>query len=250
MFLSVSNDLFFSFPRSAWERIVRRLILLLIVILIINGKSVSQHFQPPRIEAAQHQIDSLLSTYPGGPYESESLVDIDSSVGNLGIADGQIKDPYGTLKRCFLFVAVKQDTSNDEWQSSVGIFRNDSILWLSDYVEGSHRGSEFCGTLDLNKSGTVDILTGYTYGSQMQYEMLIINSWNGTRGIRIDDHDSSGISSINALDGSFKIVDENGDGMYKIYGSIGDVAVGGGGFDIKRRAVYTWNGKYYGEWKK
>ncbi len=221
------------------------LALTFLVICLSFGQTSNE-----RIHAAKSKIGNLLLTYAGGPFKiSSEVIDVDSSVGQFGIADGKIHNTYGTLTHCFLFVAKKAiDTL---YRFSIGIYKDSTILWLSEPIPGEYFSGGFYGSLDLNKSGTVDIVTGLTYGRMVQFEKLVIFSWDGTHGTRIDDRDSTGDPQIDALIGSFSIVDLDVNGIYKITGQIGDVADGGnGGYEVERTATFSWNGTRYGEWKK
>src|SRR5436309_13518714 len=51
------------------------------------------------------QIISALALYADGRFVLEGEgIDVDSAIGDPSVSNGQIKDPYGTLRGCSLFL--------------------------------------------------------------------------------------------------------------------------------------------------
>ncbi len=142
---------------------MKSLFVMILILFCINC-SLTQT-REERITKAECQISKALLTYGNRSIALDSdvaIIDVDSSIGNMGIADGRITDPFGTLKSCFLFAAY--DSSVSAGGETIGVFKNDSILWLSAnfLIETDARvGAQFWGALDLNNDKSVDIiLTG------------------------------------------------------------------------------------------
>jgi hypothetical protein len=187
----------------------------------------------------------LLTNYA---YDN-SGIEIDKSVNNQSVSHGKIKDPYGTLAGCFIFLAEDTDDPlSTRPKGFIGIYRvkSDSIIWRSallsnefaDGVSGSVDATD-----ELNRDGKVEIVIGQTKGTGGQ---LWIFSWDGTEGKLITQLDNDGDSNIMYWGDDYDLKDVNGNGIYEIQGEW----YKGDGSDAKVKVRYTWNGSLFGNWGK
>ena len=86
------------------------------------------------------------------------LIDVDSSIVNPEVADGNIQDPYG-------FETSLPVYSNDKMQNGqfmLEVFKDCQIIWTSVNLPGpqyyDYPGGEFLPAKDLNREGKVDIV--------------------------------------------------------------------------------------------
>ena len=216
-----------------------RLIYSFILIILINFCSTAQSFNDRR-DKAMTGIDAALETYDGGIYERVgNLVDVDSSINDPGIADGNIYNPYNTLTGCFLFMA-KTIISG---KYVIGVYKKNSILWISDTLAGSEYydnfDNGFLASMDLNKQGDVDIAAYFSDRSNPPVEAYLwIYSWDGKNGKCINEKSSDGETEI-LSSGGFDIYDINSDGIDEILASSDG---------NKMNIDYSWNGSLYGSW--
>ncbi len=209
--------------------------------------SLSQTRQQ-RMEHATTLIDSLLSSLYKGTYkELDKVVDVDSSVGAAGIADGNITDPYGTLRGCFVFMATTEEGEGEDRRHAIGVYKDGRIIWTSDRLSGSENYGVFpvsdegiLATKDLNRSGKVDIVVYYSDGTNPPSEYYLwIFEWNGKEGKCINEREKDGGTSITSP-GAFDIADVNKDGVDEIRAHDSDSNVS---------TIYAWNGHLYVEKK-
>jgi hypothetical protein len=217
---------------------------------LLTNESFAQTRQE-RIDAARTQLSALLPSYhdsSGITYRligNGDIVDIDSSISDPRIADGNVRDPYGTLHDCFLFFV---NSISDEQHHSFGVFKNNVIVWIAEPVVGDYFASEFWGTLDVNMTGAVEILVSWLYGGKATSDaMMYVYSWDGTRGNCVSDRYDDGTSKLQGSVQGFRIVDINGDGVYEIVGSKEGPSVDSIGTTYQE-VVYCWNGMRYGPW--
>jgi hypothetical protein len=211
---------------------------IIIVLLIITNTLYSQ---------TREQIQTALQVYDGGKFTIDStssgyIIDVDASIGDDRIADGQIHDPYGTLRGCYLFIANTKDTAGRTF--AVGVFKNNAIIWMSDTLISDYRDGGFYATMDINNDSIVEILTTWLVGNITLYEEMWIYSWNGSQGTRINARDESGHSEVDGLIRSLRLVDIDGDGIMEIQGDQGEMD-SDGGMNIQETVSYGWNGSLY-----
>jgi hypothetical protein len=193
-----------------------------------------------RVKAARAQIDSILATYANGPYEAGEVIDVDSSIGVRKVISGRISNPYGTLNRCYLFMAK---TQGEDEKHTVGVYRDNQIIWMSEQLPGSqyygYIDEAFIATKDLNRMGKVDIVVYFSDGTNPPSERYLwIFSWDGSQGVCINKQQTDSSTSI-ISSGAFNIYDVDGDGIDEVFSYKSDFS-----FD----AVYSWNGSLYGVW--
>jgi hypothetical protein len=222
----------------------RILIFIIAPITIIAFLSYSQ-VRKERVRTAKAQISMLLNSYADGPYRVSGVIDIDSSIGVQKVADGKITNPYGTLNRCYLFMAMTEGVHGENQKHSIGIYRNNKIIWISEQLPGSQdygsipiSDEGFLVVKDLNRMGKVDIVAFFSDGTNPPSKYYLwIFSWDGIKGSCINKCEKNGETSITST-GAFNVVDVDGDGIDEIqsYDS-----------DLKINATYYWNGNLYVE---
>lgn len=190
-------------------------------------------------------IDSQIKALRGVNYELADVVNVDSSIGKRIVADGRLEDPYGTLTHCYIFAAQGIDTTGNPPRGFIGVFKAGQVVWLSDTLMNSVDAGdiEIYGTRDLNKGGTVDIMTSWGEGTNHTVCYLWIFSWDGSVGHVINDYGADGHSVIVTVDHLYDIVDVNGDGVCEIA-----VNLSNSSYSQFGNVVYSWNGQKYGKW--
>lgn len=221
----------------------RRLLLVFMTTAVIAYLSYSQT-RRQRIESARAQIELLLSKSDKGPdKELGEVIDVDSSIGVPGVANGQISDPYGTLKGCYLFMATTNGVQGEDQRHSIGVYRAGQIVWMSDQLPGSENygyitDEGFLATKDLNHQRKVDIVVYFSDATNPPSGYYLwVFSWDGKKGRCINQCDKNGETDITST-GSFDIVDVDNDGIDEIRSYDGK---------LKVNAIYSWNGKCYAE---
>jgi hypothetical protein len=209
-----------------------------VVLLIITNTLYSQ---------TREQIQTALQAYDGGKFTIDStgfgdIIDVDTSIGDAGMADGQIHDPYGTLRGLYIFIANTKDTADRAF--AIGVFKNNAILWMSDTLTSDYVDGRIFATMDLNNDSTVEILTAWTGGNITLYEEMWIYSWNGSSGTCINAHDEFGHSMVTGLTHSLRLLDNDGDGIMEIQADEGEIE-SDGGIDVQETVTYGWNGSRY-----
>jgi hypothetical protein len=206
--------------------------------------SVVIQAQTQRIEQASAQIEALLTSYAGGRYElGGEIIDIDSSTRKDEYYFDQVIDPYGTLHSCYLFIAQTRDLIQNKF--AIGVFKNNSILWMSDSLMGEYTSVDFDAVSDINRDGHVDIVVSAKQTWNLTDFDMWIFSWDGTTAWTIVEVEGDGNTAINHY-GILKDID--GDGVYEL---VGDRAVYDtqGNLQSPERVVFHWNGSKYTLWE-
>jgi hypothetical protein len=217
--------------------------VLLFIIIAVTSLAYLSYSQAggPRLRAARAQIELLLSKYKNGVYkEVGEVIDVDSSIGAPGVSNGRISDPYGTLKRCYLFLAATEEAGKDDRKRSIGVYRDNQIVWMSAQLPGSENygyiDEDFIATKDLSRTGKVDIVVYFSDGTNPPSEhYLWIFSWDGSKGKCINKCNKNGETSM-VSSGAFEIIDVDGDGIDEIQSFTGEQ---------KKGDTYYWNGSLY-----
>lgn len=198
-------------------------------------------------QGSREKVDRQLRLM-GLPYQSDHIVDIDSSIGLVGgqVVEGEIEDPYRTLKGCLLFTAYNPNTiaNPDTTSWIVGIYKKGTLVWYSDELGDNGMRGEIYGTKDLNMDGTVDILTEWT-DTRAKWSYLEIYSWDGTQGKDITSttiDERTGYPGIYGGYHSYDVSDLDGDGIMEIRSYPAD------GEDSINVKSWSWNGQEYGKW--
>jgi hypothetical protein len=199
-----------------------------------------------REKVARQEINNLLLTIQYGFQIVDHIVDVDSFLNDMRFYKEPLEDPYGTLQDCFIFttdlreetVLAMPDDFNQTFGenfigSSIGVYKDHNILWLSEPVIAQVSGRLFT-TRDINNDGNVDILTVWGFNN----EEIWIYSWDGNTGYRINAIKDYNFSVIEGMEGLFHLFDANGDGILEIknteYENMAD--------------IWSWNGTLYGKW--
>ncbi|MFC2134614.1 hypothetical protein ACFLTH_08360 [Bacteroidota bacterium] len=142
------------------------------------------------------------------------------------------------LDGCIIFFS--RDTLTNK--SYIGIYRNNSILWLSESISRVSLG-RIVALKDINKDKKIEIVTSWNKNA---WEHIWIFQWNGTSGVRINEVDGRE-SAIAGHMGTIILKDVDGDGTYDF---IGDENYTDQEFNTvdRKMHVYTWNGVAYGNW--
>jgi hypothetical protein len=232
-------------------KIIKVILIVAIAITTTAYLSYSQN-RKQRVKIARGQINAIFANTNNNHFRAGEVVDIDSSIGKDGISDGNICDPYGTLKRCYIFTAVSHEDGSDDVKYAIGVFKDSQIVWMSDMLPGSEyygyviQDEGFLATKDLNRMGKVDIAAFFSDGTNPPSGYYLwIFSWDGKKGKYINQQESDGSTSI-AADVPFDIADVDGDGIYEVRAiSCADTLNDSSFYDLKIKAIYKWNGSVY-----
>ena len=152
----------------------------------------------------------------------------------------EIKDPYGTLKNCYIFTATVTE------RGILGIYKNGILLWDSGLMAYYAKDQKILMSRDLNNDGKVEILAGWYVGMRNRIANIWIISWDGTNGEIINKiYETENWlplnqeSEIYSYDYELDIIDVEGDGIYEIRGT--DVP------NTDKSKIYSWNGLKYGD---
>ncbi len=130
------------------------------------------------------------------------------------------------------------------------MYKNGSIIWNSDPIIGGVPMQLF-GAQDINKDGTVDLMTTWYDPSSMlsiRAQQMWIFSWNGSAGSIINAVDTVSrrnhwcASRVFGYDG-FSLIDMNGNGIMVLQSQIPNWDDSG-----DSTVFYSWNGSLYGNW--
>jgi hypothetical protein len=160
-----------------------------------------------------NQIESLLLSYVNGKYKlaGDEVFGIDSVPQKDRDDFEKVSDPYGTLKGCYLFVA--ETGIEDHQKYSIGVFKNNTILWMSDSLCEEYYVGKFEAVFDINKDGYVEIVTNWRQLTNNIDSDIWVFSWDGSRGWVINDVDKEGHTVMNTY---CMLKDVNGDGIYEL----------------------------------
>jgi hypothetical protein len=221
---------------------MKKLLIIIAWALSVLVSRTSCQTRHERLDAARSQIKTLLSKTAEAPYrELGELIDVDSSNGLPEIADGQITDPYGTLKRCFLYMATTQGEQGTTQKHSIGVYKDNQIIWNSGLLAGSENygyitDEGFLATKDLTHTGKVAIVVYFSDGTNPPSDYYCwIFSWDGRRGTCINKCDADGETSITSS-GAFLVRDIDGDGLDEIQSYSAAQS---------RADVYKWDGSLF-----
>jgi len=177
---------------------------------------------------------------------SGEVMDVDSSHGMKKYGSLQIDDPYSTLRGCLIFALRTISDASVDTNAMLVVMKGGKILWMSDRFNGQF-GGNIIGTMDLNKDGTVDIVSEWISGSRQDQRQLWIYSWDGTHGKVISSHEG-GTSDLEALSFDFDEIDSGR--PIEIVGQTGEYDPTSGAYVEQGQVTYTWNGDQYGDWGK
>ena len=219
---------------------MKRNILLIIIAMAFCVFLTYSQTRKERVRIARAQINTLLASYADGPYTVGAIIDVDSSVGVRKVADGKITNAYGTLNRCYLFLAR---TQGEGGKHTIGGYRDNQIAWMSEQLPSSQDYGDldegFLATKDLNRMGKTDIVVYFSDGTNPPSGYYLwIFTWDGSQGVCINKQETNGGTSI-ASTGAFDIIDVDGDGIDEIISF---------GSNNNANSAFSWNGSLYGVW--
>ncbi len=223
---------------------------LVITALMIPHVSAQQIGQ--RLQSAIDEVNSALKVrdFAGGKFALEALVDIDSGrcVGCFDI--NQIETHHSALRGCYIFIVQGRDSTGMQALEKargggdsldvLGVFKDHSILWLSEPMTGFYEAANFFAVSDINNDGNVEIVLDWRSGNRLESSSTWIFSWDGTRGVPINETEDG----YSVIDDAYAIKDIDGDGVKEVLGSQCNSDDAKEPTDI----VYSWNGSKYGLW--
>jgi len=216
----------------------------LTVVVLGRGSVGYAQIREPGVRQIDYEtIQNSLDQKKGSGYKVIGIVNFDSAQTPAPrIFEKPVRDPYGTLKNCYLFFASGDFSSGSKNNRGeiIGIYKARHILWLSSPLATpiNFSGGKFTGSLDLNKDNKVDLIITLFSGMRSQKEVLWIYSWDGSTASPIVDTDAKGRSNLTIRRGSSELIDIEPDGILEIKGK-----------DIEGNPiVYSWNGQKYGDW--
>jgi len=213
-----------------------RIELLLILFLTTIMMGFAQN-RKERETLARQEINAQLHGMLRGNYRAGKIIDVDSLIGDHRYNIYNLEDPYGTLARCFIFMASNENEYFLEGQSIVGVFKGGQIIWHSDTLIQGVCG-HLLSTRDINKNGKVDIVTEWgDCGKGPGYVWIF--EWDGNTGTQINATDSTGKSVLIGPSDAFRLYDAEGDGVWEIENSLAEEGMN----------TWSWNGTLYGHWQ-
>ena len=194
--------------------------MILVFMVIYLSLSIEELYSQNGVnEEDSISITQDLKAIYGVDYEISDIVDVDSVKNIYNSEFGMINDPYGTLHDCLLFTSNRKEMGvNGNYSSIVGIFKNNQIIWRSDFIlPESYTYGNIFGSIDLNNDGKVDIITKWNDNEDKDKDLLIYE-WDGTSGeiINVDSEYGPNIGTSEYT--SFKFADFKGDGIWEIVG--------------------------------
>ncbi|MEK6755486.1 MAG: hypothetical protein AABZ02_04970 [Bacteroidota bacterium] len=204
--------------------------------------------------AIEAQLTSAVKNQFGSEYTLGFQV-LDSVIARNGSTsdNGELSDPYGTLKGYILFGADKTESFDDQ-HGIMGLYKNGQIVWHSDSVMKGYWGGTFA-IKDINQDGKVDILVEWTPGMQLfSVRHLWIISWNGTTGTVINQtNPENGNTTIHASESMFDLISIDTSSAMLVRGFWPDEEDFLEWFPDKQFSTmpyvtYSWNGSQYGLW--
>lgn len=207
------------------------IIALLFFICSVNAQVIVQ---------VKAQIENSLLTYMNGKYElCGDIICIDSAKNEKRADFEKIADPYNTLHECYLFIAKTQNEDDEKF--AVGVYKNNSIIWMTDSLDGNYSLGQVEAVFDINRDGFVELVINFYHkGPDLDSDMWIF-SWNGTNGWIINGVDETGSTVIDTY---CILEDVNGDGVYELVGER-PVFDENGNYKSPQKFLIVWNGREY-----
>jgi hypothetical protein len=203
--------------------VLMNILSLLFFIYSLNAQAIVQ---------VKAQIENSLLTYMNGKYElCGNIICVDSAKNEKRADFQKIADPYNTLHECYLFIAKTQNEDDEKF--AVGIYKNNSIIWMTDSLDGNYSFGQVEAVFDINRDGFVEIVMSFQQKLPLTDSDIWIIGWNGVTG-RVIDH----LSTYCILK------DVDGDGIYEFLGE-GAENDEQGNYKSPKKLIYIWNGSEY-----
>jgi len=225
----------------------KQIFTLVVITVLTVAQSDAQHRRGVTDNDFSTIQTGVENIFGPGKYEIIDVMNVDSTK-EPGAPEG-IEDPYGTLTRCYVFVAsgkTPADPNQEHPRGFIGIVKNSQIIWRSDTLINDSWAVE-AGIEDireLNRDGKVDIVTVWQEGNRGDQAYVWIFSWDGQSGSILNDIGSDNRSAIVSVVDNMHIVDLNGDGIKEITGRWNSDADPTAYVSV----TYSWNGHLYGKW--
>ena len=211
-----------------------KIILFAFYIMIANGIIINA------TSDIENEIKAALNQKYGFTSYIGDIINVDKEKNEYRENNLEIKDPYGTLKNCYIFTATVNE------RGILGIYKNGNLLWDSGPMAYYGKDQKILMSKDLNNDGKVEILAGWYVGMRNPIANIWIISWDGNVGEIINRVyttenwlPTNQESEIYSYDYLLDIIDIEGDGVYEINGT--DVP----NTDLNK--IYSWNGSKYGD---
>jgi hypothetical protein len=215
---------------------MKNILITIIIGLFLFTTALSQNSAQ-----VKNQIELSLLSYVNGKYKlaGDEVFGIDSVSQTRRPGFQKVLDSYGTLKGCYLFVA--ETGIEDHQKYSIGVFKNNTILWISDSLYEEYYVGKFEAVFDINKDGYVEIVTNWRQLTNNIDSDIWVFSWDGSRGWVINDVDKEGRTVMNTY---CMLKDINGDGIYELVSKEPVYDQYGNRISWKEFA-FIWNGSKY-----
>jgi len=220
-----------------------KILLVIVISVFTNTESVFGQYGVTSEDSLS--ITQQLNVIFGKDYAAIQIINVDSVENIFNWKFGRINDPYSTLNNCLLFGASEKLSNYEYGKSIVGIYKNNQIIWYSDFIPSDYKFNKIYATIDLTKNGIVEILTEWqgSIGAINPSSYLWIFDWDGITGKSVTKLDNLNESFIWTHPyGGFEFIDIEGDGIWEIIGY--DMAEG----DSLVPNVFSWDGEKYGVW--
>jgi hypothetical protein len=220
--------------------------------------SMSEHDQwdkshnVARADTSEHlasSIDSLVKASLSHNHQSGAVLDVDDRVENASYRVYQsmgyiFEDPRHQLKHSYIVAIYTCDDNGDTIydSSSVGIVRDNRLIWCSRPLIRDAHMAPLPGFGDLNNDGTTDILCTTPIDMRGYGEALWIISPDSSGGKLLNSVDEQGQSTIVGASGTFKIT-QPAQGSAKVI-SVNDFSG-----NVKSMFEYAWNGSVFAKAK-
>lgn len=223
------------------------------MLLTVQNCSAQDWADPQGV--VRDQLLGLINSRYGSSFQyvQYSIIDTLITYSNRDLEN--IQDPYGTLKGCILFSTYKDNGESEPDTFIVGMMKNGQIIWDNAPGTSADLGGQLLYAKDINNDGEVELLVSETDRNYLKISeppflcYLYVLSWNGTSGQLINAFQSNGKSAMMG-DGSFELVDKDGDGIQEIRTSLPDIDMDWGNYTTNTYpyVTYGWSGGECGLW--
>ncbi len=230
------------------KNLTKYLCLPIFFILLTGQNCSAQDWADPQ-GVVHDQLLSLIQARYGSSFQyvQYSILDTLISYSSRDLED--IQDPYGTLRGCVLFSTYKDNGDSEPITFIVGMEKNGQVIWDNAPGTSADLGGELLYAQDINNDGEVELLVSETDQDYLKTSdspflcYLYVLSWNGTSGQLINAFQSNGKSAMMG-DGSFELVDKDGEGIQEIRTSLPDIDMDWGNYETSTfpYVTYGWNG--------
>jgi len=182
-----------------------KILLILLTLIIVKGQSLEEIESNIKAELNNSYSDVMVYVCPLTKINFEYQI---------------FEDPDFLTKNCFIFISSVYDKQKNKRVGSLGIYKNNSILWQSPHIINLEicPTTEFLAVKDLDNDNKVEIITGYKQGIKYYSEEIWIFSWDGISGKILNKYSKNGNSEIKFISNSLSFVDLEPDNIYELLG--------------------------------